>query len=534
MNRSITFLACNLILVLQFANAQDIHNHSHDEIINCAFVSTNPDVLEAAGDFERWMDDKKSQLSSRDEDEVIRIPVIFHVLHQGQDIGVGYNLSQDRINTQIEQVNNDLRKKVGTSGFNTFSEGADTKIELVPAIYDENNGELAEAGINRINTATVGLGIGSFSKEYMNSTVKQQTQWNPELYLNIWIAPLSAGLLGFGQFPDASGLDGIVGNDNADTDGIVILYKSVGSTDNPNPLALGGYANYSMGRTLTHELGHWLGLRHTWGDGGCTTDDYCSDTPATGTANYGCPDSASSCGHNDMIENHMDYTYDDCKSVFTLEQKIRMRTVMMNSPRRTSLMTSDRAGVSPVLPVELLDYEVRLNEDKAVNIWSTATETNNSHFIVSKSSDGVYYKDITIVEGKGNSSEVTFYEFIDYELLSGDNYYKLTQVDIDGTSTELGIRVINYYKHYKDLNINLTPNPAQSYINLDFFSENDKETIIQIYDMQGKPIQTYEKMVDEGESQMEIDISLLETGMYILVIIHDDKEHIIKRFNKIL
>lgn len=531
MNHSITFLTCILIFSLQFSTAQ--HTHGHEgEIVRCGFLSANPIVMENAADFERWMNDKKTLLASREEEEIINIPVIFHILHQGQAIGTGYNLSEAQINAQIEQVNNDLRKIVGTSGYNTFSEGADTKIQLAPAIYDENDNELAEAGINRINTSTAGMGTGSFSKNYMNAIIKPQTQWNPDLYLNIWVAPLSSGLLGFAQFPDASGLDGVTVNGTANTDGVVVLYKSVGSTDSPNLLANGGYANYSQGRTLTHELGHWLGLKHTWGDGGCNTDDYCSDTPPTGSANYGCPTNASSCGHNDMVENYMDYTYDACMSVFTLEQKIRMRTVMMNSPRRLPLMTSDRAGdTGNPLPVELIDYDVKLVKDHTISTWSTATETNNSHFIVSKSSDGIRYEDVSIIEGQGNSSELSNYEFIDDKLFPGNNYYKLTQVDLDGTTTELGTRIIAYFT---GLEVNLSPNPAKSYVNVEFFSKSDKESIIQIYDMQGKLIKSYDEIITKGESQARIDISSLQTGMYILRIVHDGQEQLTKRFNKVL
>jgi hypothetical protein len=533
MNRSITFLICILIFAIQFVNAQHTHDHnSSDEIVRCGFTSTNPGVMENASDFERWMNDKKAHLDSRDGEEVINIPVIFHILHQGQAIGTGYNLSEAQINAQIDQVNNDLRKMSGTSGFNSFAEGADTKIQLAAAIYDEDDNELVEAGINRVNTATVGLGTGSFSKNYMNSTVKPQTQWDPELYLNVWVAPLSAGLLGFGQFPDASGLDGVTANGGANTDGVVILYKSIGSTDSPNALALGGYANYNKGRTLTHELGHWLGLKHTWGDGGCSTDDYCSDTPPTSSANYGCDSNVSACGHNTMIENYMDYTYDACMSAFTLEQKIRMRTVMTNSPRRLSLMTSDRAGgLGTPLPVELINYEVRLVEDHTISTWNTATETNNSHFIVSKSSDGIRYEDISIIEGKGNSSEVSSYEFIDNKLFAGNNYYKLTQVDIDGKATKLGTKIIAYFS---GLEIKLAPNPAKSYINLEFISKSNKEVVIQIYNVQGKLLQGYEKTTDKGESQMRIDISSLNTGMYIISVIHDGQQQITKRFNKVL
>ncbi|HRP54301.1 MAG TPA: M43 family zinc metalloprotease, partial [Fluviicola sp.] len=160
-------------------------------------------------------------------------------------------------------------------------------------------------------------------------------------YMNIWLCNISGGILGYAQFPQ-SPLGGMgCATPAAATDGVVFLYNSIGKssvTGFPGP--------YNEGRTATHEIGHWLGLRHIWGDGGCTVDDYCNDTPVAAAANYGCPSGTNSCTAApdqglDMIENYMDYTNDLCMSVFTNDQKQRMRAVLEGSPMRVSLINSD-------------------------------------------------------------------------------------------------------------------------------------------------------------------------------------------------
>ena len=93
---------------------------------------------------------------------------------------------------------------------------------------------------------------------------------------------------------------------------------------------------------MTHELGHWLGLRHIWGDGDCTADDYCNDTPLADASHSGCP-TDNSCtdspiDYNDMVQNYMDYSYDACMNLFTEDQKTRMRTVLLNCPRRVPFL----------------------------------------------------------------------------------------------------------------------------------------------------------------------------------------------------
>ncbi|MFY7668401.1 MAG: PKD domain-containing protein, partial [Crocinitomicaceae bacterium] len=319
--------------------------------------------LETTDQFEQWM---QQQLIQNQASAIIGgvyyIPVVVHVIHNGEAVGTGTNVSFAAIQSQIDVLNEDFRKILGSNGWNTHPDGADTQIEfcLAQRRPDGSAFPAGEPGVNRINRNTVGFTAPPYTQTYINSTVKPYTYnnnvplatrgWDPAKYMNIWLADLSNGLLGYAQFPQ-SPVGGMgCGNQTAGTDGVVFLYNSIGKSS-----VTGFTGVYNEGRTATHEIGHWLGLRHIWGDGGCTVDDFCNDTPEAGAANYGCPVGTNSCtaapdAGVDMIENYMDYTDDLCMNIFTNDQKMRMRTVLENSPLRASLINSD--ACTPPLAVD--------------------------------------------------------------------------------------------------------------------------------------------------------------------------------------
>lgn len=267
---------------------------------------------------------------------VLKIPVIVHVVHFGEPVGQGANIAAQQVYSQIEVMNEDFRRKSGTLGFNEDPRGADTEIEFVPALYDPSGKLLPEPGINRYKGP-----LPAYVLEDIDLLIKPATIFDPTRYLNMWTVNFAALLLGYAQFPDpAHGLAMGVGCDTGgdQTDGVVMGYQAFGSRAK---YPEGTYhANYDLGRTVTHEVGHWLGLRHIWGDGGCGVDDYCGDTPFAAASNSRCPKGKISCGSLDMIENYMDYTYDNCMNIFTKDQALRMRIVLTKSARRRELLSS--------------------------------------------------------------------------------------------------------------------------------------------------------------------------------------------------
>lgn len=267
---------------------------------------------------------------------VLTVPIIFHVIHNGEAVGSGTNISTALINAQIEQINNDFRKIMGTSGYNTNPVGADTEIEFCAALVDPNGNVLASPGIDRINRNDRGWSAGAYSDTYIDSNIKPQTYWDPTRYVNVWVMDLGGGLLGYATFPDMSTSSSV-----AEQDGVVILYSSVGSSAMPSSAT-----PYNEGRTLTHELGHFFNLYHTF-QGGCSaSNDLCDDTPKTSAPSFGCPVGRTSCGGVlTMIENYMDYTDDGCMNIFTMDQKARIQACMMSFPRRMELPNSSACSL---------------------------------------------------------------------------------------------------------------------------------------------------------------------------------------------
>ena len=316
-------------------------------------------------EFESWLAPKVEAVKAQRSNGVsiiTTLPVVFHILTDG--VG-NENLSEAVIQAQIDQLNLDFGNGAGSS----YTVATDTEVRFCLAQQNETEVTMFEPGINRITD----YDDGPFSMSDFENTIKPATQWDPTRYLNIWLANLESPLLGYAQFPVSSGLSGLnFPPEPANTDGVVILSSSVGSVASPNPL--GG--SYGLGRTLTHELGHWFGLRHIWGDSGnCSNDDFCADTPDATTSNGGCPtvDSCPSDGLGaDMVENYMDYTNDSCMDTFTADQKTRIQAVLANSPRRMELGAS--TVCSPAIVYEI-DGAIELDNLNLVDCATTFEPT---------------------------------------------------------------------------------------------------------------------------------------------------------------
>lgn len=276
--------------------------------------------------------------------EMITIPVVVHVLYNTAE----QNISDDQILSQIEVLNNDFRRMnadtINTPApFKLFA--ADTRIMFCLAKVAPDG--RSTTGIVRKHTNNIYFLLDDGVKF---DGAGGADAWDPSQYLNIWVCSMAGRSLGYSSLP----------GDPAATDGVVINYDVFGSRGSLR-------SPYTLGRTTTHEVGHWLGLKHIWGDTTCGSDDV-DDTPTQSSYNYNCPSfpKMSICSPNangDMFMNYMDLTNDVCMNLFTYGQKQKMRSLFALGKARNSFLNSHvcdpgQASGGP-LPTDTVSTEVK-------------------------------------------------------------------------------------------------------------------------------------------------------------------------------
>ena len=249
---------------------------------------------------------------------IIRIPVVIHVLYNGSS---STTITDQQIHSQIAALNRDFRKANADtiktpSYFKPFA--ADVEIEFVLATADPKG--RATTGIIRKQTT---VSEWSMDDKMKFAVSGGSNAWDAKSYLNIWVAPVKR-ILGYSSEPGSA----------LDKDGVVISPSAFGVT---------GSGQFGLGRTATHEVGHWLGLKHIWGDASCG-DDLVSDTPPQSTFTTGCPtgikQSCNSGVNGNMYMNYMDFANDECMNLFTKGQKTRMRALFADGGSRAALINS--------------------------------------------------------------------------------------------------------------------------------------------------------------------------------------------------
>lgn len=479
---------------------------------------------------ERWMQNNPNAKASA----VITIPVVVHVVWNT----AAQNISDARIIEQINVLNEDFRKMNADTGnvpaaFKSLH--ADCEIEFCLATKDPNGN--ATTGITRTQTSTT-----SFSS---NNAIKFTAQggkdaWSSGSYLNFWVGNLSGGLLGYAQFPGGS----------ASTDGIVCLYSSVGG-----PAVPGTAYPYHLGRTAVHEAGHWLNLRHIWGDSNCG-NDFVSDTPTQQTANFGCPAFPHvTCGNGpngDMFMNYMDYVYDACMVMFSEGQKARM-IAALNGPR-ISIQSSQGCAPTVVCGVDSFEPNDQFAAAEPVSFatdylplicpasdadWFVAYLTQpNKHLKFTLSSLPANY-DLEVYNSSqqliaGSYRTGTKKDSVIVNNAAVGNYY----VKVFGAggafhaSDSYKLRANKKSTPYRlnendctaeNMTLSISPNPAIHSAIITVDGTESSVLNIQVIDVSGRIVKESRKLLENEAQSFTLDVSMLRAGAYYIFCFSDEQ-----------
>ena len=247
---------------------------------------------------------------------ITTVPVVVHVLYKTTD----EKLTATQVKSQITALNKDYRAtNPDKSTVPEVWQGLVTDSRVRFSFAKKDPSGRATTGILHVPTSQSSFADDDSMKA---KSTGGSDGWPSDRYLNIWVCSLGGGLLGYAQFPGGP----------AKTDGIVILNRAFGTRGTAT-------APFHLGRTATHEIGHWLNLRHIWGDTeDCSGTDFVADTPTQQHPNYGKPSfphvSCQNGPNGDMFMNYMDYVDDDAMFMFTAQQVVRMQA-SLDGPRRT-------------------------------------------------------------------------------------------------------------------------------------------------------------------------------------------------------
>ena len=245
----------------------------------------------------------------------ITIPVVVHVVYKTP----AENISAAQIKSQIKVLNKDYRaKNADKSKVPPVWKGLVADVSILFALASKDPKGKPTTGITRTKTTRASFDTDDSVKSSATGGVNA---WPANRYLNIWVCTLANGILGYAQFPGGP----------KKTDGVVILNTAFGTVGTAG-------APFNRGRTTTHEVGHWLNLRHIWADTeDCSGSDFVADTPNAAGPNYGKPKFPHVTCNNgpsgDMFVNYMDYVDDDSMFMFTTQQVVRMQAAL-SGPRK--------------------------------------------------------------------------------------------------------------------------------------------------------------------------------------------------------
>lgn len=333
--------------------------------------------------------------------QTVYLPVVIHILYSDEP----QNISELQIKAQLERVNEDFSKN-NANFINTpaiFQQvAADTEIQFCLASVDPFGN--TTNGITRTETSVPEIGL---TDSYYLTNLGGKTAWDNEKYINIWVADLGdTEILGFATFPGEASPKA--------KDGVLINYRYFGNEGSHME------APHQLGRALTHEMGHYMGLFHIWGalNDGCASDDSCADTPLQNDPTFGCPTfpNPDNCTQNNgiMFMNFMDYSDDDCLTMFTKDQKDLMwsnlqdaRSILLDQALSSCVVSVPSISVkyskwsfypNPTNQGVTIIYQEQ-QKDQSINIYDVTGDivfstiaSDSPYFIdLSNLDSGIYY-----------------------------------------------------------------------------------------------------------------------------------------------
>lgn len=495
-----SLLLASILFTLNL-NAQQSHTYcGHDLVINSNETNYPGYKQQLNRVFEQAKRQGRKSREARDQ-QVYTIDVVVHVVWKDTI----ENLPDTLIQAQIAALNEDYRR---------LNANASDVRPIFAGVVGDPEIEFNLTMINRVQTNE------EFSIDFLSGAlpdnVKQTANGgsdasDTDLSLNIWICkiqPITLGgitlgqILGYAYPPaDLPNWPAGQGAPSPELEGVVIDFRAIGP-GNPNTIDLGMGVIPNEGRTPVHEIGHYLGLRHIWGDGGgftgndgCTVDDGIADTPnAADQSEFDCDVMKNTCMDAandlpDMIENYMDYSAETCMNSFTIGQIDLMRGVL-EGPRCGLINFMPVAEFSSSLTGDMLTVS-DLSAGATSYSWSfgdgtTSTDMEPTH---TYGSSGMYTVELTVTNSCGT-----------------DTYSEVITVVISDVETLEGL-----------VNFNVSPNPNAGVFDIALEGNPMKELSIEVYNVYGQ--QVFLQSVDFMSGRIALPVELdVPNGIYLLAI----------------
>lgn len=432
----------------------------------------------------------------------VTIPVVVHIVYRT----TSENITDAQVRSQIDALNRDFNKENSDASripsvFTSIAADCDIRFQL--ATTDPQGSETY--GIVRHYSSNLTWGV---SDDIKMPSKGGFAPWNPSKYMNIWVCNMGGRSIGFASFPGMP----------AEYDGIVIDYRAFGTNGTAK-------APYSMGRTCVHEVGHYLGLYHIWGDSNCG-DDHITDTPTQEADHKGTPSfpQHSNCNGTqtvDMFMNYMDYVNDDAMFMFTKGQKDKMLATL--TVNRSGLIQASAAPLRSTCAVQEIAVTA-VQPTTATLTWDAITSVKYYTLEYKKEKENVW---LSVTANTPN--------FILGNLDAETTYACRVKSDCDNaTFSKEGVFTTKSKVNkngYDAQAVRSYPNPVSDAITLSIDGDTFAGAKVSILDASGQV--KFETTYTAATPSVKLDMSDMASGMYLIVIQKGNAARVIKKVTKV-